>query len=88
MMGPRFGVAIAMSAVAVNGPLLVLSLLRADGIPLSIEWHVALVTLRALGTVAVMTVGSAFIAHAAAVDLDLPRFGGQFKTWDLHPLLR
>ena len=57
-----------MLAVAVNGPLLVLSLLRADGVPLSLEWHITLVTIRALRTVIVMTVGSAFIAHVAAFD--------------------
>jgi len=65
MRATRLGTALAMTAVAVNGPLLVLALLRADGVPIPTAWRVALLTLRALGTVAVLSLGAAYIAHGA-----------------------
>lgn len=61
----RLGVGLAMSAVAVNGPLLVLALLHADGVPVPRTWRVVLLTIRALATVAALSLGAAYIAHGA-----------------------
>jgi len=67
-MNPKFGVAIAMSAVAVNGPLLAEALLHADRVPISLGWTIALATTRTVAMVTVLSLGAAFIAHAAAED--------------------
>ncbi len=61
----RLGIGLAMSAVAVNGPLLVLALLHADGVSVPTTWRVVLLVVRALATVAVLSLGAAYIAHAA-----------------------
>jgi len=61
----RLGVGLAMSAVAVNGPLLVLALLHADGVPVPRTWRAVLLTIRALATVAALSLGAAYIAHGA-----------------------
>ncbi len=63
----RLGVALAMSAVAVNGPLLILALLGADGVVVPTGWRVMLLGVRALGTVIVLSLGAAYIAHAAVI---------------------
>lgn len=61
----RLGVGLAISAVAVNGPLLVLALLHADGVPVPRTWRAVLLTIRALATVAALSLGAAYIAHGA-----------------------
>jgi hypothetical protein len=66
----RLGVGLAMSAVAVNGPLLVLALLHADGVPVPRTWRVVLLTIRALATVAALSLGAAYIAHGAVTSQD------------------
>ncbi len=63
----RLGVGLAMSAVAVNGPLLVLALLHADGVPVPSTWRAVLLTIRALATVAALSLGAAYIAHGAVI---------------------
>jgi hypothetical protein len=62
----RFGLFLAVAAIAVNAPRLILVFLEAEGVPVSAELRVALLALTGIATGIVLTGGGAFLAHAVA----------------------
>jgi hypothetical protein len=62
----RFGLFLAVAAIAVNAPRLILVFLEAEGVPVSSELRVALLALTGIATGIVLTGGGAFLAHAVA----------------------
>lgn len=62
----RFGLFLAVVAIAVNAPRLILVFLEAEGVPVSSELRVALLALTGIATGVVLTGGGAFLAHAVA----------------------
>jgi hypothetical protein len=62
----RFGLVVAVAAVAVNAPRLVLTFFAADGIVVGSRWRLALLALTGVATGVVLTGGGAYLAHALA----------------------
>jgi len=63
---PQTGHAIAISAILVQAPRLVLSLLAADRLPVAPAIERALLVLTGIGTAVVLTGGNLFLAHTVA----------------------
>lgn len=62
----RLGLFLAVAAIAVNAPRLILVFLEAEGVPVSSELRVALLALTGIATGVVLTGGGAYLAHAVA----------------------
>lgn len=62
----RVGLWLAIAALAVNAPRLVLVYLRVDGLALPAGWEAGLLILTAIATGAVLSGGGAYIAHTLA----------------------
>lgn len=62
----RFGLFLAVAAIAVNAPRLILVFLEAEGVPVSSDLRVGLLALTGIATGVVLTGGGAFLAHAVA----------------------
>ena len=62
----RFGLFLAVVAIAVNAPRLILVFLEAEGVPVSPDLRVGLLALTGIATGVVLTGGGAFLAHAVA----------------------
>jgi MFS family permease len=62
----RLALLLAVAAVAVNAPRLILAFLEADGLPVSPSWRGSLLGLTGVATGVVLTGGGAYLAHALA----------------------
>jgi len=62
----RFGLLLAVAAIAVNAPRLILVFLEAEGVPVSSDLRVGLLALTGIATGIVLTGGGAYLAHAVA----------------------
>lgn len=62
----RFGLFLAVAAIAVNAPRLILVFLEAEGVPIASNLRVGLLALTGIATGIVLTGGGAFLAHAVA----------------------
>jgi MFS family permease len=62
----HLGLFLAVAAIAVNAPRLILVFLEAEGVPVSAELRVGLLALTGIATGVVLTGGGAFLAHAVA----------------------
>jgi hypothetical protein len=62
----RVGLWIALAALLVSGPRLVLVFLQVDGLRLPIAWEAAILSLTGIATGVVLTGGGMFIAHVLA----------------------
>jgi len=62
----RFGLFLAVAAIAVNAPRLILVFLEAEGVPVASDLRVGLLALTGVATGVVLTGGGAFLAHAVA----------------------
>jgi hypothetical protein len=65
-MTPTAGRLIALAAILVQGPRLILALLAADRQPVAPDWQRALLVVAGLGTALVLTGGNLYLAHAVA----------------------
>ena len=65
-MTPTIGRVIALAAILVQGPRLILVLLAADRHPVSPGWQRGLVVVAGLGTALVLTGGNLYLAHTLA----------------------
>lgn len=62
----RFGLLLALAAIVVNAPRLILVFLEAEGVPVGTSLRVSLLGLTGTATGVVLTGGGAFLAHAIA----------------------
>ena len=65
-MTPTIGRLIALAAILVQAPRLILALLAADRQPVAPDWQRALLVVAGIGTALVLTGGNLYIAHALA----------------------
>ncbi|HVT18315.1 MAG TPA: hypothetical protein VHQ90_19330, partial [Thermoanaerobaculia bacterium] len=66
MTSRRAGLVIALAAILVQAPRLVLALLAADRLPVTPAAERALLVLAGIGTAVVLTGGNLFLAHTVA----------------------
>jgi MFS family permease len=62
----RIGVGIALAAILVQAPRLVLAVLAADRLPVAVDTERALLVVAGLGTALVLTGGNLYLAHTIA----------------------
>src|ERR1044071_358189 len=65
-MTPTTGRSIALAAILVQAPRLILALLAADRQPVTPAWERGLLVIAGLGTALVLTGGNLYLAHALA----------------------
>src|ERR1700720_2347113 len=66
VIAERIGVGIALAAILVQAPRLVLAVLAADRLPVAVDTERALLVVAGLGTALVLTGGNLYLAHTIA----------------------
>lgn len=84
MRNRQIGHAIALAAILVQAPRLVLTLLAADRQPVDISWQRVLLVVAGIGTAVVLTGGNLYLAHTLAT---ATRWRGQLACVWLAVLL-